>query len=104
MDPGVSGFEWDNANRSKCQKHGVSVAEIESIFRRPVAVFPDPTHSRGEVRFKAIEKTALDRRVFLVFALRSRAGEMAIRPISARYMHAKEVKHYEEEIAKAAKR
>ena len=36
--------------------------------------------------------------------LRERAGEFLIRPISARYMHAKEIRAYEEEIAKAEKR
>jgi len=48
------------ANLEKCQKHGVSVAEIESLFLRPIAVLPDPTHSRGEERFKAIGKSAGD--------------------------------------------
>jgi uncharacterized DUF497 family protein len=26
------GFDWDSGNRAKCQKHGVSIAEIESLF------------------------------------------------------------------------
>jgi hypothetical protein len=29
---GVLGFDWDDENREKCQKHGVSVAQIESLF------------------------------------------------------------------------
>ncbi len=100
----VSGFDWDDANRDKCRKHGVSAAAIESLFRRPIAVVPDPAHSRAETRFKAIGRTGHGRSVLIVFTLRSRAGEIFIRPISARYMHAKEVRHYEEEIAKAEKR
>jgi len=36
----VAGFDWDEGNRSKCQKHGVSPAAIEDIFRRPIAVLP----------------------------------------------------------------
>jgi hypothetical protein len=28
----VSGFDWDDGNRAKCQKHGVSIAEIEALF------------------------------------------------------------------------
>lgn len=104
VDLRIVGFEWDGANRDKCRKHGVSVAEIESLFQRPIAVFPDPTHSQGEMRFKAIGKTNRGRSVFAVFTLRNRDGEAWIRPIGARYMHAKEVRHYEEEAAKIEKR
>lgn len=104
MAPRVAGFEWDVANRGKCQKHGVSLAEIESAFHRPIAVSPDTAHSLVETRFKAIGKTDSGRSILVVFTLRSRGGETLIRPISARYMHAKEVEHYEKEAAKAEKR
>ncbi len=80
------------------------MAEIESLFRRPIAVFPDPAHSHGETRFKAIGKTDDGRHILIVFTLRTRAGGTFIRPISARHMHAKEVKYYEKEAAKAEKR
>ena len=40
-----SGFDWDEANRAKCQKHGVSIAEIEDLFGRVVSVAPDAEHS-----------------------------------------------------------
>ena len=33
-----AGFNWDAGNRKKCQKHGVSIAEIESVFSRPVVI------------------------------------------------------------------
>ena len=26
------GFDWDDGNRDKCQKHGVSIGEIERLF------------------------------------------------------------------------
>jgi hypothetical protein len=29
----VSGFDWDDGNRTKCEKRGVSIAEIEALFR-----------------------------------------------------------------------
>jgi uncharacterized protein len=29
----VAGFKWDAGNRAKCQKHGVSLEEIEDLFR-----------------------------------------------------------------------
>ena len=96
----VAGFEWDHANRDKCQKHGVSVDAIETAFGRPIAVVPDPRHSAAEERFKAIGITDEGRYVLIVFALRIRNGETFIRPISARYMHRKEVRYYEEAAAK----
>jgi hypothetical protein len=103
MTSAVSGFDWNDGNRGKCQKHGLSVRMIESLFRRPLDVFPDPEHSAEEERFKAIGTTGQGRRVFIVFTLRKRGGERVIRPISARYMHQKEVEHYEKEIARARK-
>jgi uncharacterized protein len=98
------GFEWDEANRPKCEKHGVSLVDIEGIFDRPVAVFPDLAHSRHEERFVAIGKNRAGRSILLVFTLRKRNSEVFIRPISARYMHKKEVAHYEKEAARTQKR
>jgi len=100
----VAGFEWDRGNRDKCLKHGVSIAAVESVFRGPLAVFPDPGHSGSEERFKAIGRTEEGRFVLIVFTLRKRGDETFIRPVSARYMHGKEVEHYEEEAAEAEKR
>jgi uncharacterized DUF497 family protein len=100
----VAGFDWDASNRSKCQKHGVSAAAIEDIFRASVAVFPDPLHSKSEERFKAIGRTKEGRGIFVVFTFRTRRGKRLIRPISARYMHQKEMDHYEKETATAQKR
>ena len=84
--------------------HGVSISAIESAFRRPIAVVPDPRHSTAEERFKAIGVTNEGRHVLIVFAQRSRGGQTFIRPISARYMHRKEVRHYEEAAAKIRNR
>ena len=100
----VAGFDWDEGNRSKCQKHGVSPAEIEGIFHRPIAVVPDPLHSKSEERFMAIGKGDEGRGIFVVFTLRTRRGKRLIRPISARYMHKKEMDHYEKETATPQKR
>ncbi len=100
----VAGVDWDEGNRSKCRKHGVSTAAIESLFHGPIAVVPDPLHSKSEERFKAIGKTNSGRRIFVVFTLRMRRGKRLIRPISARYMHSKEIDHYEKETAAPPKR
>ena len=93
----IAGFDWDAGNRAKCEKHGVSVAEVEGLFSRPLLIIPDASHSQSEERLRAIGKTASGRSVFLVFTIRVRAGKRVIRPVSARYMHRKEVRHYEQE-------
>jgi uncharacterized DUF497 family protein len=90
------GFDWDHANRLKCQKHGVTLAEIEAIFGVGTMIQPDPKHSRSEQRYVAVGRTGF-RMLFVVFTLRQRKGLSVVRPISARYMHAKEIKRYEEE-------
>jgi uncharacterized DUF497 family protein len=100
MDSKVAGFNWDEGNREKCQKHGVSIATIERLFHGPLAVFPDPAHSDAEERLKAIGITNDGRGILIVFTLRQQGDEMFIRPVSARYMHRKEMDHYEKETAK----
>jgi uncharacterized protein len=102
--PTIAGFDWDAGNREKCRKHGVSLAAIEALFHRPVALYRDQAHSRDEERFKAIGKTDAGRSVVIVFTIRQRAGESFVRPISARFMHTKEIANYEEEAAKNGQR
>jgi uncharacterized DUF497 family protein len=93
----VSGFDWDEGNRAKCRKHGISIEEIEELFSRTVMILPDEAHSTTEKRFKAIGQTTAGRHIFLVFTLREHDGKSYIRPISTRYMHQKEIDHYEKE-------
>lgn len=93
----VLGFEWDSGNTDKCLKHGVTVEEIEGLFERPVIILPDRAHSKTEERVRAVGKTAAGRYIFLVFTIRERDGKRYIRPISARYMHQKEIDSYEED-------
>ena len=90
-----AGFNWDAGNRKKCQKHGVSIAEIESIFSRPVVILPAKENPQGERRFLAIGTGFEGRKVFLVFTMRDLGDGALIRPISARYMHQKEIETYE---------
>jgi uncharacterized protein len=89
------GFDWDNGNREKCQKHGLPIAEIESLFGRPVVILPDKENNSGERRYRALGTTKTGRRAFVVFTLRDRGGAVRLRPISARYMHMKEVANHE---------
>jgi uncharacterized DUF497 family protein len=92
-----SGFDWDSGNLEKCRKHGVPNGVVESLFERAVAILPDEDHSQTEQRFRAVGRTAEGRAVFVVFTLRRCGEDILIRPISARYMHEREVRSYEEE-------
>ena len=74
------------------------------MFNSSIAVLPDPMHSKSEERFKAIGQSDDGRWIFVVFTLRMRSGRKLVRPISARYMHKKEVDHYEKETAALQKR
>jgi uncharacterized DUF497 family protein len=94
----IGGFDWDAGNRDKCRKHGVSLADIEALFRGRLAIHPARAVAKEE-RFIAIGITPARRSILVVFTLRMRRGKALIRPISARYMHRREVAHYE----KAAK-
>ena len=47
---------------------------------------------------RAIGKTERGRYVFLVFMPRKMGHKTLLRPISARYMHPKEIDHYENQI------
>ncbi len=92
---GIFGFDWDRGNWPKCGKHGVTREEIEQVFRLSPAVYPDPDHSHEEQRFLAIGPQAKERWVFIAFTIRRKDERKLIRPISARYMHDKEVQHHE---------
>lgn len=95
----VAGFDWDKGNRAKCQKHGVTITEVEAVFLHAHHLTPDVAHSTDEMRFLAIGKGAGPRLIFVAFTLRESDDGALIRPISARYMHQKEIDHYEQETA-----
>ena len=96
MTEAVAGFNWDDGNREKCRKHGVTLEEIESAFREgTMRVFPDPAHSVGETRYLAVARIASGQHLLVAFTYREIEKQRFIRPISARFMHAKEIKHYE---------
>ena len=95
-----SGFDWDHGNSAKCLKHGVSFSEIEAIFQTHLVFSTDPNHSLAEKRFRAVGTGAGGRNVFVVFTLRHRGDETFIRPVSARYMHKKEIVAYEKALSR----
>ncbi len=100
----VAGFEWDEGNRRKCRKHGVSREEYRSDVPSTAVGLSQPRTLPHEERFKAIGKSQEGRNILIVFTIRQWQESRLIRPISARYMHRKEVEHYEKEIARSQKR
>ena len=90
----VDGFDWDDGNWPKCGRHGVSRQDIEHALSHGALIAPDPAHSRDEDRFIAVGRNAGGRAIFVAVTFRRVDGRNLVRPISARYMHAKEAKRY----------
>jgi uncharacterized protein len=91
----VIGFDWDDGNARKNERHSVSMSEAEQVFFGvPLVLLSDTQHSQAEPRFHALGRTASARLLHVTFALR-RDGT-AIRVISARQMHRKERAIYEQ--------
>jgi uncharacterized DUF497 family protein len=92
----IAGFDWDDGNsRKSADKHDVSQAEAESIFfNDPLIVVEDARHSETEQRLHALGKTTQNRLLHVTFTLRQKGT--LIRVISARDMHRKERKVYEQ--------
>lgn len=93
----VTGFDWDEGNARKNERHGVTQAEIEQAFvNAPLVLAPDSKHSTAEARHHALGRTDADRWLHVTFTLRKKGT--LIRPISARDMHRKERPLYEQAI------
>ena len=87
------GFQWDAGNIAHCAKHGVSRDEIEYVLAHMTFFIPDP--HQHEPRMRTVGVTEENRHVFVVFTFRELEDEWYVRPVSARYMHEKEVNAYE---------
>ena len=86
---GYSVFDWDEGNiRKVSERMHCSIAEL--AFRGRPYVKYDARHSNGEKRWLLINQVA-NRFVCVAFTTRNQK----IRIISARFMHQKEVKQYE---------
>jgi len=90
----IVGFDWDEGNARKNEKHGVAQSESEQVFFDPrLLVVADSSHSGGETRFHALGVTIAGRRLHITFTLR--INRTRIRVISARDMHRKERQIYD---------
>lgn len=92
-----TGFDWDEGNARKNEKHGVTKPEVEQVFlNAPLLLAEDRKHSQREQRFHALGRTDNDRRLHVTFTERGKGT--LIRPISARAMSRKERVVYEQAI------
>ena len=90
----IVGFDWDEGNARKNEKHGVSQSEAEQMFFDvKLLMVADANHSADEPRYHALGTTLDGRRLHATFTLRSNGTR--IRVISARDMHRKERQIYE---------
>ena len=92
----ITGFDWDDGNARKSKdKHSVRQSEAEQVFfNQPLLILADHKHSQQEPRYHALGVTDDRRQLHITFTLRG-AGSL-IRVISARNMHRKERKIYEQ--------
>lgn len=91
----ITGFDWNEGNSRKNEKHGVSMAEAEQVFfNTPLLLLADERHSQQEARHHALGSTDEGRLLHITFTLRHSAS--LIRVISARDMHRKERTIYEQ--------
>ena len=93
--PAIVGFDWDEGNARKNDKHGVSQSQAEEVFfNHPLLLLEDARHSGQELRYHALGKSHEGRRLHITFTLRG--DGTLIRVISARDMHRKERNIYEQ--------
>lgn len=90
----VVGFDWDKANKSKIEKR-MSLEEVEEAFTGQPYIAFDAKHSQEEQRWFLINHVR-KRYMVVVFTVRKNK----IRPISARFMHKREIKKYGKKIKK----
>lgn len=91
----ITGFDWDDGNARKNEKHSVAQAQAEEVFfNQPLLTLDDLRHRDQEARFHALGKTLDGRLLHVTFTLRG--DDTLIRVISARDMHRKERSVYDQ--------
>ena len=65
---GFSGFDWDDGNLGKCQKHGLTLEEIEHVLAHnatvmiPLDAYEEPRLSLSDAPRKAASLSSFSRR------------------------------------------
>jgi uncharacterized DUF497 family protein len=90
---GIGGFDWDAANVGHIRRHAVTPFEVEEAAGRPHATIPALT-IKGEKRWKLFGKTASNRHLTVVFAVRRKL----FRTVTAYEMNAAEKRRYAPQI------
>jgi len=90
----IAGVEWDEGNWPKCGKHGAEKAEIEDVLENMTFRIRDPYPD--EERYNTAHPAMTGRHIFVVYMYREHDNKVFLRPISARPMHEREVKKYEQ--------
>lgn len=91
----IQGFDWDEGNARKNEKHDVSMAQAEQVFfNAPLLILEDANHSGEELRLHALGVTEEARALHITLTLRQ-SGKL-IRVISARDMSRKEKVIYDQ--------
>ena len=90
----IKGIDWDAGNWPKCGKHGAEKSEIEHVLEHMTFRIQDPYPN--EIRYNTAMLCPSGRHIFVVFMYRTLDDGVYLRPISARPMHRKEVKKYEQ--------
>lgn len=87
----IGAFIWDDFNSEKCQKHGLTLSQIEDFLLSEPSLLEDENHSEAEQRYIAFGYFE-DRFLFVIFTLRIMDKELKFRVVSARYAREKEIK------------
>ena len=105
LSTSFEGFDWDRGNWVKCQQHGVSIEEIETALRSgALLILPVTRLVDDEERLIATGTGGSGRHIFVVFTVRQHGKRTLLRPISARYMHQREVAIYDQARARIENR
>jgi len=62
MDLVVEGFDWDEENREKCRRHGVSIEEIEAVLRAQPRAHRIPLTPRTKIDTSPLEEIGTEGR------------------------------------------
>jgi uncharacterized DUF497 family protein len=65
----IEGFAWDAANIDNIMQHAVAPFEVEEVLGLPHVTIPGKT-IEGEKRWKLLGRTASNRHIVVVFAVR----------------------------------
>lgn len=89
----ILGFDWDESNLKKLEKHGVTQGEAEEVFYQAPLIDEGAFEKKGEKRYRCLGITLQGRLLAAFFTIRKRL----IRNISARPMRKKERQSYEKQ-------